>query len=98
MVHLPCPQRKGVKQRNKSPVIKHSENPTPKQDSWWATKLILEPEDNIKLKLPHTAEGEADQAAASERQKKKNQHYPTIWQDYSEFLLKYKHWDLLLEE
>jgi hypothetical protein len=42
------PQRKGVRQRNKPPVIKHSENPTPKQDSWWATVLIPEPEDNIQ--------------------------------------------------
>jgi hypothetical protein len=54
-------QRKGTRQRNKCPVIKHSENPTPKQDSWWAIKLILEPEDNIQT----------DQVAASERQKKK---------------------------
>jgi hypothetical protein len=40
-------QREGERQRNKPPVIKHSENPTPKQDSWWATELIPEPEDNI---------------------------------------------------
>jgi hypothetical protein len=33
-------QRKRVRQRNKTPVSKHSENPTPKQDSWWATKLL----------------------------------------------------------
>jgi hypothetical protein len=36
-----------VKQRNKPPLIKNSENPTPKQDSWWVTELISEPEDNI---------------------------------------------------
>jgi hypothetical protein len=41
-------QRKGVRQRNKPPVNKHSENPTPKQDSWWATELIPELEDNIQ--------------------------------------------------
>jgi hypothetical protein len=35
-----------------------------------------------KLKLPHLTEGGADQAAAAERQKKKN-HYPTTWQDYN---------------
>jgi hypothetical protein len=45
---LTWPQRKRVRQRNKLPVIKHSENPTPKQDSWWATELILESEDNIQ--------------------------------------------------
>jgi hypothetical protein len=33
-------QRKGARQRNKLPVIKHSENLTPKQDGWWATELI----------------------------------------------------------
>jgi hypothetical protein len=37
-------QRKGARQRNNSPVIKHSENPTPKHDSWWDTQLIPEPE------------------------------------------------------
>jgi hypothetical protein len=42
------PQIKGEKQRKKSPVIKYSENPTPKQNSWWTTELILEPEDNRK--------------------------------------------------
>jgi hypothetical protein len=35
-----------------------------------------------KLKLPHLTEGGADQAAASEKQKKKNTiHKPTTWQD-----------------
>jgi hypothetical protein len=29
-------------------VIKHSENPTAKQDSWWAKELIPKPEDNIQ--------------------------------------------------
>jgi hypothetical protein len=27
-----------------------------KQDSWWATELILESEENIQLKLPHSTE------------------------------------------
>jgi hypothetical protein len=45
---LNLPQRNRARQRNKSSVIKHSENPTPKQDSWWATELILEPEENIQ--------------------------------------------------
>jgi hypothetical protein len=45
---LTLPQRKEGMQSNKPPVIKHSENPTPKQDSWWAIELILEPEDNIQ--------------------------------------------------
>jgi hypothetical protein len=45
---LTLPLRKRVKQRNKPPVIKHSENPMLKQDSWCATELILEPEDNIQ--------------------------------------------------
>jgi hypothetical protein len=81
-------QRKGAGQRNKASVNQHSENPTPKQDSWWAAKLILEPEDNIQTKTATpTVEG-ADQAAASERQKKKkktpnkNKYYPTIWRGY----------------
>jgi hypothetical protein len=42
------PQRKGARQRNKPPVIKYSKNPTPKQDSWKATELIPESEDNIQ--------------------------------------------------
>jgi hypothetical protein len=49
-----------MRQRNKPPVIKHSENPTPKQNIWWAAELIPEPEDNIKLKLPHLTEEGAD--------------------------------------
>jgi hypothetical protein len=39
-VSLTLPQRKGMQQRNKPPVNKHGENPTPKQDDWWATELI----------------------------------------------------------
>jgi hypothetical protein len=31
---LTLPQGKGVRQRNKPPVNKHSENPTPKQDKF----------------------------------------------------------------
>jgi hypothetical protein len=65
------PQRKEARQRNKHPVIKHSENPTPKQDTWWATELISEGEETYKLKLPHLTKEGTDQAAASERQKKK---------------------------
>jgi hypothetical protein len=35
------------------------------------------------LKLPHLIEGGADQALATERQKKKNTIYrPTTWRDY----------------
>jgi hypothetical protein len=68
-------QRKRARERNKPLVIKHIENSTRKQDSQWATELILEPENNIKLKLPHPIEGGAGQAAASERQKK----YSTTW-------------------
>jgi hypothetical protein len=45
---LTLPQRKEARQRNKSPVNKHSENPTPRQESWWTTELILEPEDNTQ--------------------------------------------------
>jgi hypothetical protein len=37
---LTLPQIKGARQRNKTVVNKHSENPTPKQDSWWKTELI----------------------------------------------------------
>jgi hypothetical protein len=35
-----------------------------------------------KLKLPYLTEGGADQAAATERQKKKKKHFPNIWQDW----------------
>jgi hypothetical protein len=42
------PQRKGARKRNKPPVIKHSGNTTLKQDRWWATELIPEPENNRK--------------------------------------------------
>jgi hypothetical protein len=39
---------KGGEAKKQALVIKHSENPTPKQDSWWATEVIPEPEDNIQ--------------------------------------------------
>jgi hypothetical protein len=29
-----------MRKRNKTPINQHRENPTPKQDSWWATELI----------------------------------------------------------
>jgi hypothetical protein len=61
------PQRKGAKQRNKPSLIKHRENPTPKQNSWWATELIPEPRPTYKLTLPHLTEAGSDQAAAFER-------------------------------
>jgi hypothetical protein len=38
-----------MRQRNKHLVNKHSENSTPKQESWWATELIPEPEDNMQM-------------------------------------------------
>jgi hypothetical protein len=40
---------KGARQRNKPSINQHSENPTPKQDSWWATELIPEREDNVQI-------------------------------------------------
>jgi hypothetical protein len=40
-------QRKVSRERNKTLVNKQSKSLTPKQDSWWATELILEPEANI---------------------------------------------------
>jgi hypothetical protein len=43
------PQRKEVRQRNNPPINQHNENPTPKQDSWQATELIPEPEDNTQI-------------------------------------------------
>jgi hypothetical protein len=42
------PQRKDARQRKMPPVIKHSENTTPKQDSWWDTELIPELEDSMQ--------------------------------------------------
>jgi hypothetical protein len=45
---LTFPKRKGAKQRNKPPIIKHSKYPTPKQDNWWAIELVPEPEDNMQ--------------------------------------------------
>jgi hypothetical protein len=45
---LILPQRKAARQRNKPSIKQHSKNPTPKQDGWWATQLIPEPEDNIQ--------------------------------------------------
>jgi hypothetical protein len=47
MDHWPCPRERG-QGKETSPIIKYSENPTPKQDSWWATELIPEPENNIQ--------------------------------------------------
>jgi hypothetical protein len=42
-------QRKRVRQRKKPPVNQHRKNPTPKQDSWWATRADLQ-----NLKTSHT--------------------------------------------
>jgi hypothetical protein len=53
----------------------------------------------LKLKLPHLSEGEADQAAAIERQKIKS--LPTGQppsKTMTELLLKYQHQDKMLEE
>jgi hypothetical protein len=47
-----------------------------------------------KFKLPHVTEGGADQAAAAERQKKKNNTHKTK----IEILLKYQHQDCMLKE
>jgi hypothetical protein len=83
-----------VRQRNR-PLIKHSENPTPKQDSWWATELILEPVNNMQLKLLYSIEGGADQAAPLKdrrKRKKKNTTQPP-GKITSELLLKYRHQD-----
>jgi hypothetical protein len=52
-----------------------------------------------KLKLPHLTEGGADQAAATERQKKKT--LPTNQLSHktmTELLLKYQYQDWMLEE
>jgi hypothetical protein len=37
---LTLSQRKRERQRKKPTVNQNSENPTPKQDGWWATELI----------------------------------------------------------
>jgi hypothetical protein len=37
---LTMPYRKGARQRNNPPINQHSENPTLKQDDWWATELF----------------------------------------------------------
>jgi hypothetical protein len=52
---LTLSQGKGAKQRNKPQVNQQGENPTPIQDGWWATELILEPEANIQTQTatPH---------------------------------------------
>jgi hypothetical protein len=52
---LTLSQRKGARPRNKPPIKQHSENSTTKQNGWWATELILEPEDK-----PHLTEGGDD--------------------------------------
>jgi hypothetical protein len=39
---MTLPQRKGVRQRKKPPINQYSENPTSKQDGWWATELTSE--------------------------------------------------------
>jgi hypothetical protein len=78
---LTLPQRKRGRQRNKPPVIKHSENPTPEQDNWWATVLILEPEDKIQTLTATPQEGGAAKKLSLKDRRKK--HYPTTWQDYN---------------
>jgi hypothetical protein len=50
-----------------------------------------------KLKLPHLTEGGADQAAATERQKKKNTTQ-SPGETTTELLLKYQHQDWMLEK
>jgi hypothetical protein len=44
------PQRKGVRQRNKTPINQLRENPTPKQDGWWAYTADFQ-----NLKTSHTS-------------------------------------------
>jgi hypothetical protein len=77
-------QRKGSRQRSKLPVNKYSKNTT-RQDSWWATELILEPEDNIQTENCHTAlREELTKQLPLKNRKKKN--YPTTWRDYNKGL------------
>jgi hypothetical protein len=63
-------QRNGARKRNKPPVNKHSEKPTAKLDIWWTTELISRMWGHHS-NLNSLAEGGADQAAATEREKKK---------------------------
>jgi hypothetical protein len=46
-----------------------------------------------KLKLPHPTEGGVDQAAASEKQKKKKNRTQPLGETTIEFWLKYQHQD-----
>jgi hypothetical protein len=78
------PQRKGTRQRNKAPIIKHSENPTPKQDSWWTTELISGTKGqhaNLNC-LILLREELTKQLPLKDRRKNPNKHYPTTWRDY----------------
>jgi hypothetical protein len=65
----------------------------------WATELIPEPEDKYKLKLLQHTEGGADQATASDRQKKnKTNTTKQPGETMTELLPKYQHQDWMLEE
>jgi hypothetical protein len=78
---LTLPQGKGARQRNMSPVNKHSEKPTLMQDNRWSTELIswIWGQD-AGLSCHTSLRGGADHAAATERQKKKNTtHRPPTW-------------------
>jgi hypothetical protein len=61
------------------------------RDDLWNLKTTC------KLKLPYLTEGVAAQAAAPERQKKKNTTQPP-GDTMTELLLKYQHQDWMLEE
>jgi hypothetical protein len=90
---LTLPQEKGLRQRKKSPS---------KQPQYKANHKAGQPgrlqscspelEGKTEIKLPNLTEGEADQAAAAERQKKKSTIQPPIVGETTiELLLKYKH-------
>jgi hypothetical protein len=96
MGHLP--QRKGARQRNKLPVNQHTENPTPKQGSWWATQLISGTwgqHTNLNSQTP-LREKWTEQVPLKDRRKKTTTLLPSG--TTTGLLLKYQHQDWMLEE
>jgi hypothetical protein len=71
-----------TRQRNKPLVNQHSENPTAKQDSWWAAELISRSEGQASPHLGRSWLSSCHWKIEKKKQKQKNWwDSPTTWRD-----------------
>jgi hypothetical protein len=95
---LTLPQRKGPRQRNKPSVNKNSKNPTPKQDSWWTTKLISGTWGQHTNLNCHTPLREELTKQLPLKDRRKNNITQTPGETMTELWIKYQHQDWMLKE